>query len=450
MDLVEKMTVLKSLHLLFLFVFTCAEAHGLTYYVAKNGNDSFPGTQSQPWLSVQKAANTVTAGNTINIGPGTYQEDVTVSRNGTSTAPIVFAGPATAIVRSFRLNGNYITVSGLGIGTTNSSLTGVALFGTGDLVTGCAINMHGQIGAESPMGVKEEGTNCIVYACDITGSSMTTSCDLHGTNCQVVACKLHDQHDVDAFRVWGTGTVVHANEVYNHDNPNIGVWHSDFTQTFGNTGNPSRNIIIDGNYVHDCQIQMGNLETDNDSTINGWEIRNNVFARVAGAYFVGVTNTHFYNNVFYKCGTDQSDAILWYQQNNYDSTGGQIINNIFLECGANSPSNGTIGSASAQLTRLLVTHNYCAGSNFSAKTTAFLGTSAINGGDPKFVNLGGGDFHLQAASRLIDAGTTISSFTVDKDGGIRPHGAAWDIGPYEFGAGIGKPAGPQNLKILRP
>jgi hypothetical protein len=44
-----------------------------TYYVATNGNDSNPGTQTQPWKTVVKACNTVTtAGDTIHIGTGTF------------------------------------------------------------------------------------------------------------------------------------------------------------------------------------------------------------------------------------------------------------------------------------------------------------------------------------------------------------------------------------------
>ena len=49
-------------------------AVGNTYYVSKTGSDSNPGTQAQPWLTLQKAANTVVAGDTVFIRSGIYNE----------------------------------------------------------------------------------------------------------------------------------------------------------------------------------------------------------------------------------------------------------------------------------------------------------------------------------------------------------------------------------------
>ncbi len=39
---------------------------GSTYYVSTSGNDSNPGTMGSPWLTIQHAANSVTAGVHIN------------------------------------------------------------------------------------------------------------------------------------------------------------------------------------------------------------------------------------------------------------------------------------------------------------------------------------------------------------------------------------------------
>ena len=60
-------------------------------------------------------------------------------------------------------------------------------------------------------------------------------------------------------------------------------------------------------------------------------------------------------------------------------------------------------------------------------------------GDPRFVDLTTGDFHLQAASPAIDAGTNDFAPIDDLDGNARPIGASVDIGPYEFG---GRPVTP--------
>lgn len=61
-----------------------------TYYVTTSGNDGNPGSQAQPWLTIQKAANTVVAGDTVLVGGGTYSEKVTFTADGTVSSRIVF------------------------------------------------------------------------------------------------------------------------------------------------------------------------------------------------------------------------------------------------------------------------------------------------------------------------------------------------------------------------
>lgn len=61
---------------------------GQTFYVATTGNDSNPGTLAQPWRTVQKALNTLQAGQRALVRAGTYPESLDVSRAGTAAAPI--------------------------------------------------------------------------------------------------------------------------------------------------------------------------------------------------------------------------------------------------------------------------------------------------------------------------------------------------------------------------
>lgn len=55
-----------------------------TYYVAPNGNDGSPGTLAQPWATIQHAANSVQAGDTVLVRGGVYAERVTLSVSGNS------------------------------------------------------------------------------------------------------------------------------------------------------------------------------------------------------------------------------------------------------------------------------------------------------------------------------------------------------------------------------
>ena len=59
------------------------------YYVATDGSDSNSGTIDQPWQTVQKAANTLQAGDTAFIRGGTYSEEhIQFTNTGTAGNPI--------------------------------------------------------------------------------------------------------------------------------------------------------------------------------------------------------------------------------------------------------------------------------------------------------------------------------------------------------------------------
>jgi len=64
-------------------------ATGTTYYVSTSGNDSNPGTMSEPWRTIQHAANTVQAGDTVYVRQGIYREVVTLKSSGSATAGFI-------------------------------------------------------------------------------------------------------------------------------------------------------------------------------------------------------------------------------------------------------------------------------------------------------------------------------------------------------------------------
>lgn len=65
------------------------------YYVRKGGNDANDGLSADlahAWLTVDKAANTVAAGDTVHIGAGIYREMVTMDTSGAAGSQISFIG----------------------------------------------------------------------------------------------------------------------------------------------------------------------------------------------------------------------------------------------------------------------------------------------------------------------------------------------------------------------
>jgi hypothetical protein len=113
---------------------------GVTYYVSTAGSDTNAGTLALPWRTIQHAANSVHAGDTVEVEGGTYNEIVTLTTSGNSTqgyitftnypgqSPIVdgtglVAGGQTGL---FSLEGtfNYIVIQGFEIRNFSSSTRG--------------------------------------------------------------------------------------------------------------------------------------------------------------------------------------------------------------------------------------------------------------------------------------------------------------------------------------
>jgi hypothetical protein len=68
-----------------------SSAVGAVYYVATGGNDSSQGTEVNPWRTLQKAADTMVAGDTVYVKSGTYQGTVVPMKSGKPGAPITYA-----------------------------------------------------------------------------------------------------------------------------------------------------------------------------------------------------------------------------------------------------------------------------------------------------------------------------------------------------------------------
>lgn len=74
-DAVKRRLIYKTLSVFFYVIISSPLFSG-TYYVAVNGNDSNLGTENQPWKTIQKAANTLTAGDVVYIKAGIYHERI--------------------------------------------------------------------------------------------------------------------------------------------------------------------------------------------------------------------------------------------------------------------------------------------------------------------------------------------------------------------------------------
>lgn len=125
------------LSLLLLMAVSLRPAVAATYYVAKSGNDSNPGTLASPFLTIQHAASLMVAGDTCYIRQGTYREEVVPANSGASGAPITFTNyPNELVVVSGAdvLTGTWGLYSGSIYSTPVSNTTFRQLFVDGDMM----------------------------------------------------------------------------------------------------------------------------------------------------------------------------------------------------------------------------------------------------------------------------------------------------------------------------
>jgi hypothetical protein len=109
-------------------------------------------------------------------------------------------------------------------------------------------------------------------------------------------------------------------------------------------------------------------------------------------------------------------------------TGSTIANNIFY-----NPEGGRTIEAGGFSGSITVSNNITMGSAMTDVGTPSGMTLAANqlGTDALLVNAPA-DMHLRAGSPAINAGLSLPQVTVDFDGRLRPLGAPYEIGAYEY------------------
>ena len=100
---------------------------GPDHYVATTGNDTTGnGSAGSPWRTIQKAANSVSAGEVVSVGPGTYNERVTIPAGASGTAADTtqfIANGSVVVSQAFVINSNYTVLDGFEVTPGSSSIT---------------------------------------------------------------------------------------------------------------------------------------------------------------------------------------------------------------------------------------------------------------------------------------------------------------------------------------
>src|SRR5580698_7861044 len=254
---------------------------GATYYVSTSGNDSNPGTLAAPWLTIQNAANIATAGATVYVFGGVYNEIVSFPNSGTKKLPITFQSypGQTAIIDGTGLTVSgtqglitisgalsYITVSGFELRNLSTSGDGVPCgvwitgSGTGvhilnnlihNIVTttkrgnGCGLFAYGT--SQTPI------TQLVINGNELynlkTGNSESMTLNGNVTHFEVTNNLVHDNNNIgiDIIGYEGTGPV-------GYDQASYGVVSGNTVYNISGIANPSegREYDADGLYCDGC------------------------------------------------------------------------------------------------------------------------------------------------------------------------------------------------------
>ena len=450
-------------------------ADAATWYVATTGSNSNPGTQANPFATLQKAVNTASNGDTILLADGTY--------TGTGNRDVDFGGidltvksasnnPATCLIdcqqigRAFNLhnnetanshiigltikNGSAAISDGGGIYINNSDsmptvtncvfTSNSADFG-GGMYGGAATNCIFTGNAASYRGggiCYGAATKCVFTSNSAAGNGGGGGGMYSGTalNC-VFTANSASSASYGGGMYYGTATnciftgnsaVYSGGGMYRGAATNC-IFTNNLANNFGGgmasgtatkcifTGNSAPNgggmDGSTGGAATNC-VFIGNVASGSGGGMSGGTATNCVYTGNSSSYGGGLSGADLYF-----CTVANNNATI----NGGGIYGGTAVNCIVWGNTAGSTGPSIYGGATV---------------NYSDVQRGYAtGNGNINV-DPQFVNYGGGDFHLSAGSPCVGAGTANTSYgpgilpTTDRDGNPRVSSSAPDMGAYEY------------------
>lgn len=471
-----------SAYILFCFVFLVIPCRAAVYYVSTTGLDANPGTIGSPWLTIQHASDTMSAGDSVIVKAGSYTtERVQVQTSGTPGNPITYQAQGTVIMKGWLIRGGVstpvsnIVVNGFEISSPSYSYndrptsSGVYVYGSVITVESnyvhdapiVGINLYGVPGSvvcfsntiranrcwsNCIAGIEIHGENNLIDRNEVWGTVQ-----LHPSVIAVEGTNLTDPHllyqDADGIRYFGAGHILRSN--YLHDFGIFGtMWgttnlnmtpHPDAFQTWTDDtyNEAATNVLIECNRIvhaiaqssiqNGCAFMFG---AGGSLMPEGVVIRNNAvkaFKGVNGSFAsnLWVLNNTFANDLSLSAAFNPAGVII------ANSGGTKIQNNIFYDQQDNcialsdavSLGSITCSNLMYRSVGVLVSNNtYYPAANRARDLWAI---------NPVLLNPYSSppDYHLTGGSPCIKSGTN-ALVPYDFDGNTR--GTSPDIGAYQW------------------
>lgn len=388
-----------------------------SYYTATTGNDGNPGTFASPFLTIVHGTSVLTAGDTLWVRAGDYDEGLSSIPSGTSW-------------------GNKVRIVAFPLETVWLRPLVHLVGNPGDCVRLNTGNEHYIEFDGINMDSRNVGYGCVEAISDPYGDPH----HLRFQNAEFIARST----DNSAYSAWGQWAV----GLGGHSAPSIIGGNELINLTIHGGGRPGSDVTGNGyavylmgpsNLVENCDFYDNSAATIQIYNSSGPSPDNNIIrncrlhdisrsgnpSQVWGMIISG-NNNQIYNNLIYNINAGGVGDGLFV----YSGSGNLLYNNSIYNVAAVGVNiyNGSGTEVKCNIV-------YAAGgSDFVDTGSGTVQSYNLFGTDPVFVNASTGDFRLQSTSPAINTGISLSIVTTDFDGGTRPFGPAPDIGAYEWGA----------------
>jgi hypothetical protein len=336
---------------LFLFALTSTSVlaqSGSSFYVSKSGSDGNSGSFTAPWLTIQHAAKSVTAGATVYVEAGVYNESVNFPASGTSSQPITFAnypgqtatmdGTGLAVSGTQGLinlvNQSYVTISGFEIRnytTSSSGPTPVGIWVTG---SGTGVQLLNN-SVHNITTTSEKNGNAFGIAVYGTSSTPITQITISGN--QVYGLKTGNS---ESMNVDGNVTYFTIGNNVVHDNDNIGIDAIGFEGVGPSGSDQAKYGLVSGNTVYNIS-SYGNPAYGNQYAADG-------------LYCDGCAYVIFERNTVHNCDLNIEAAS---EHKSHNSSYVTIRNNLFYDANAVGVSIGGYASGVGGSDHVVVVNN---------------------------------------------------------------------------------------------
>jgi len=440
------------------------------YYVATDGDDNNRGTQSEPWRSIQKAADSLQPGETVRIRGGVYSEFVNINVSGNSQGAITFQnypgeipildGSELEMTKSNQSlillsNVNYITIKGLEIRNLNTSdrsfdPTGISIKNGGNNIQLLDNNIH---------HIHNTAKSGNAHGIHILGNTQTALTNINVQNNQLHHLKtgwsesLTLSGNIDGFSIVGNhiynnnnigidlagfynacsfpcqdqvrNGVVSDNTVYRIDSSDNESYGNGVHAAGGIYADGAKDVVIERNtiYQSDFGIELASENQGRDTS--NITVQNNFIHHNYGAGILlggnnrsngGSAHNLIVNNTFVENDTlKQGYGDITFQNNTRDNI---ISNNIIYTGTRKMPinKNNSTGSGNILDYNLIYNPDGLNKTNWKWEGVTYTSWSAYRKatgndvhslfGDPKFVNKEYNDIRLRAGSPAIDRGSS--------------------------------------------